>query len=187
MAISLETDTPTRERLDALFEKHGYRDYKWIDPSTIQVAQWVRMKCIFGCGDYGRNACCPPNVPTIAECERFFREYQMGVIFHFEKKLDKPEDRHAWSKKLNMGLYRLEREVFLSDCRKAFILGFDTCQICKECSDNRTQCKEPRLARPSPEALGIDVYATVRQYDYPIQVLSDYTQTMNRYAFLLVK
>jgi hypothetical protein len=35
--------------------------------------------------------------------------------------------------------------------------------------------------------LGIDVYATVRSLGYPIEVLADLTQTMNRYAFLLVE
>ena len=43
------------------------------------------------------------------------------------------------------------------------------------------------LARPSPEALAVDVFGTVRSLGFPIEVLSDYDQTMNRYAFLLVE
>jgi len=35
--------------------------------------------------------------------------------------------------------------------------------------------------------MAIDVFSTVRQVGYPIQVLSDYDQAMNRYAFLLVE
>jgi hypothetical protein len=35
--------------------------------------------------------------------------------------------------------------------------------------------------------MAIDVFSTVRQYGYPIEVLSDYSQAMNRYAFLLVE
>ena len=53
-----------RENLEALFAKHGVDDYRWIDPKDIVVAQWVRMKCMFGCGSYGRNASCPPNLPS---------------------------------------------------------------------------------------------------------------------------
>jgi predicted metal-binding protein len=45
--------------LEALIRKHGYSDFRWIDPKEIVVAQWVRMKCRFGCPDYGQNACCP--------------------------------------------------------------------------------------------------------------------------------
>ena len=88
-----------RQKLDKLFQKKGYADYKWIDPQKIIVSQWVRMKCMFGCGEYGHNACCPPNVPTVSECERFFHEYQDAVIFRFEKGVDKPEDRHKWLKR----------------------------------------------------------------------------------------
>jgi predicted metal-binding protein len=37
--------------IEALFAKHGFTDYRWIDPHQIVVAQWVRMKCTFGCPD----------------------------------------------------------------------------------------------------------------------------------------
>ncbi|HIJ41395.1 MAG TPA: hypothetical protein HPP90_10015 [Deltaproteobacteria bacterium] len=30
----------------------------------------MRMKCTFWCGEYGHNATCPPNTPSVAECER---------------------------------------------------------------------------------------------------------------------
>ena len=33
----------------------------------------------------------------------------------------------------------------------------------------------------------MDVFATVRKLGYPIEVLIDYDQAMNRYAFLLVE
>jgi hypothetical protein len=35
--------------------------------------------------------------------------------------------------------------------------------------------------------MAVDVFATVRQFGFPIQVLADYSQAMNRYAFLLVE
>ena len=85
----------TRKELEALFHKYGYKDYKWIDPKKIIVSQWVRMKCMYGCGNYGENASCPPNVPSVSECERFFQEYNEAVVLHFGKKVKKPEDRHA--------------------------------------------------------------------------------------------
>ncbi|MHB1357924.1 MAG: DUF2284 domain-containing protein [Anaerolineae bacterium] len=43
------------------------------------------------------------------------------------------------------------------------------------------------LARPVPEALGIDLFSTIRACGSPIEVLTEYTQTMNRYAILLVE
>ena len=173
--------------LDALFTRYGYKDFKWIKAETIVVSQWVRMKCMFGCGEYGKNGSCPPNVPSVSECERFFGEYSAAVIFHFEKKVERPEDRHAWSSKVNAKLVKLEREVFLSGYERAFLLFMDSCSICADCEKERQNCKHPRLSRPSPEAMAVDVYSTVRQFGFPIEVRTDYSQKMDRYAFLMIE
>jgi predicted metal-binding protein len=176
-----------RKDLEALFEKHGHTDFKWIDPKAIVVSQWVRMKCAFGCAEYGQNATCPPNVPTVSECRQFFDEYRTAAVFRFEKSVDKPEDRHAWSRGVNQGLAMLEREVFVAGYEKAFLLFMDSCSLCVDCPGTREECVNPRQARPSPESMAVDVFSTVRQLGYPIEVLSDYSQPMNRYAFLLVE
>ncbi len=177
---------PGAAALKQLFAARGFTDVRWIDPKDIVVAEWVRMKCRYGCGDYGRNACCPPNAPPVEECARFLREYKRCAVFHFAKTVAKPEDRHAWSRKLNLELVRLEQELFKSGFVKAFLLPFDSCNLCLECSGARTACKDPKLARPSPDALAIDVFTTVRRIGFPIEVLADYDREMNRYAFLLV-
>jgi predicted metal-binding protein len=175
-----------REDLEKIFGSLGYGDFKWMDPAAIQVSQWVRMKCMFGCGEYGKNASCPPNVPSVAECEKFFREYRTAAVFHFSRSFDKPEDRHGWTRKVNRELLALERAVFLAGNPRAFLLFMDTCGFCKECAGERADCKEPRGARPTPEAMAVDVFSTVRAAGYPIEVLTDTTQEMNRYAFLMV-
>jgi predicted metal-binding protein len=176
-----------RSRLESLFQKHGYTDYKWIDPQDIVVSQWVRMKCTFGCREYGANATCPPNVPSVEECRQFFGEYNTAAVFHFQGTVGKPEDRHAWTREVNLKLLELEREVFLSGYHRAFLLFMDSCSICKRCVGVREKCKNPKLASPAPEAMAVDVYATVRPYGFPIDVLTDYPDAMNRYAFLMIE
>lgn len=176
-----------REELEEKFVKNGFHDYKWIDPEKIVVSFWVRMKCIYGCPEYGSNASCPPNTPSFSECEKFFREFKEAVIFHFEKKLDKPEDRFAWTREISLKLLELEKEVFLSGYVKAFLLFMDSCEICQDCVKKRGECKHPKLARPTPEGMAVDVYTTVRQVGYPIEVLKDYSEKMNRYAFLMIE
>jgi predicted metal-binding protein len=173
--------------LESIFAAHGYGDFRWIDPRAIVVAQWVRMKCMFGCSEYGRNATCPPSTPSVAECRRFFDDYSTAAIFRFEKAVDKPEDRHAWSRSVNAQLVKLERAVFLAGRKKAFVLAMDSCTLCTDCPGVRTACKSPRQARPSPESMAVDVFATVAQVEYPIEVLTAYTQAMNRYAILLIE
>jgi len=175
-----------RQALNAIFKKKGYSDYKWIDPKKIIVSQWVRMKCKFGCGEYGRGGACPPNTPSVAECEQFFNEYSDAVILHFEGTMNKPEDRHSWSRKINAKLVKLEREVFLAGYERAFLLFMDSCCFCKECTGDRPTCKQPRMARPAPEAMAVDVYSTVRQFGFSINVRTNYDQKMDRYAFLMV-
>jgi len=176
-----------RQELEGLFRGRGFDDFRWIEPASIVVAEWVRMKCLFGCGEYGRNASCPPNAPPVADCARFFREYSEAVLFHFAKTVAKPEDRHAWTREIGERLVDLERDVFVAGNFKAFLLRLDSCSLCEPCPGRRSACKEPRRARPTPEALAVDVFTTVRAAGYPIRVLSDYTQEMNRYAILLVE
>ena len=176
-----------RKNLEEKFSEYNFTDFKWIDPKKIVTSNWVRMKCIFGCKEYGKTAACPPNLPSVSECAQFFQEYREAVIFHFEKRVDKPEDRFAWTRKLDLKLLELEREIFLSGYVKAFLLFLDSCNICDECAGVKEKCKHPKLSRTSPEAMCVDVFATARQIGYPIDVLSDYKQPMNRYAFLMIE
>ena len=62
----------------------------------------------------------------------------------------------------------------------------DPCHLCKNCESDALKCKHRLRARPSPEGLGVDVFSTVKSGGYPINVLSDYSETMNRYSILLI-
>jgi hypothetical protein len=70
------TKTPSGKRadqkqLEEMFRKRGYENCKWIDPKRTVVGQWARMKCMFGCKNYGKCGTCPPNTPSVPECEAF--------------------------------------------------------------------------------------------------------------------
>ena len=173
--------------LEKIFREHGYDDFRWIKATDIIVAQWVRVKCTFGCGSYGKNGACPPNTPSVVECREFFSEYKDAVIFHFETTLENPEDRHAWGKKINKKLLKLERDVFRAGYQKAFLFYMDECCVCEDCSASRVDCKNLKAARPSPESFAVDVFSTVRKCGYPINVLAEYSEKMNRYALILIE
>ena len=55
-----------------------------------------------------------------------------------------------------------------------------------DCPGTRPDCRNKAMARPCPEALGVDVFSTVRDAGFDVGVLTDYDQVMNRFAFLLV-
>ncbi|MDH4215023.1 MAG: DUF2284 domain-containing protein [Candidatus Odinarchaeota archaeon] len=183
----MNNHTQEMKDLEALFQKHGFNDYKWINPKDIVISQWVRMKCTYGCSTYGKCASCPPNTPSVPECREFFDEYSDIAVFHFPFELDRPEDRHELMKQISLKLLKLERAVFLSGYVKTFLLPADNCSLCDECVSSREDCKQPTISRPPPEAMAVDVFSTVRAAGYPIEVLSDYGQEMNRYAFLLIR
>jgi predicted metal-binding protein len=177
----------SQKKLEEMFKKHGYDDYRWINPKSIVVVQWARMKCMFGCKNFGKCGTCPPNTPSVAESKEFVQGYKTCAVFHFTKKVKRPEDRFAWTRQVNSKLLKLEREVFLSGYYKAFLLFMDSCNLCASCPGIRQLCKNPKMSRPTPESMAVDVFATVRKIGYPIEVLYDYKQEMNRYAFLFIE
>lgn len=186
MTNTNKLNSKNKQKLEKIIHSYGYSDFKWIDPKQIIVSQWVRMKCKFGCGEYGHGGACPPNTPSVADCDQFFKEYNDAVILHFEGKMNKPEDRHAWTAKINAKLVKLERAVFLSGYERAFILFMDSCGFCNECPGHRESCKQPRMSRPAPEAMAVDVYTTVRRFGFDIAVKDEFDQKMDRFAFLMI-
>ncbi len=164
----------------------GFEEFRWIAGKDIQVRQWVRFKCAYGCDSYGRKGGCPPEAPAFADCREFFSEYAKVVVIRIQARFADPEERKGWSRDINLKLLDLERAVFLAGYHKAFQLFMDECRICPQCPGERRSCNHPKLLRPGPESLGVDVFATVRACGFPIDVLTDPQATMNRYAFLLV-
>jgi predicted metal-binding protein len=176
-----------RSKIEQIIRDKGFEDFKWISPAGIKVSQWVRMKCMFGCSSYNANGTCPPNVPAVDDCRRFFQEFDHALILHFNKLLNDPADRREYCHEINKTLLKIEREVFIAGHRKAFVLFTDECHMCTDCTGKRDDCKNKKDARPSPESLAIDVFETVRKYDFPIKVLKNYDEAMDRYSVLFVE
>ncbi len=175
------------EPLDRLIESAGFSDFRWTGGSKIAVRQWVRFKCMYACDGYRQGANCPPNVPPVEECREFFEDYERIAVIHMRVPGCDEQEYTAWKKENNARLLKLEREVFLAGYYKTLVLFSGTCAFCPDCTETRAECKRPLEGRPTPEALAMDVFATARSLGYPIEVLTDRSQTMDRYAFLLVE
>jgi len=174
-----------KEKIESILSEQGFLDYSWIKPQEIIVSQWVRVKCTFGCSDYGLGAC-PPNTPTVDECRRFFSEYNVGLIIRLTKFADKDSYPSDWSRNMTKKLLEIERQLFLQGNQKAFLLNQTCCDICKDCSADRTNCKDKRKSRPSPEAFAVDVFQTVRNAGMDMNVLTENPTEMHRIAILLI-
>ena len=151
-----------------------------VETSRVVTAPWVRMKCQFGCAGYGDSLCCPPRTPTPDEMRKILDSYTIGILLHRQiKKGGTAVER------LSDTAVAIERALFLDGYYKAWTLGAGPCGGCKNC--NMKACLHPDKARPSMEACGIDVYATARAYNLPIQVVSERTDLRNFYALVLVE
>ena len=152
----------------------GALEAKLIDAASIVTAPWVRLKCRYGCDGYNTSLCCPPHTPSYLETREVVAGYRHALLIHC-KVIGSPAAIVS----------ELERAVFLAGFHKAFGLGSTPCQLCAKC--NVKQCVNTEKARPSMEACGIDVFATVRANGYPIEVVKDYTDDADYYGLLLIE
>ena len=174
-----------KEKIEAILAEQELTDYRWISPKEIVVSQWVRVKCTFGCSDYGTGTC-PPHTPSVTECERFFSEYQTGLIIRLSIFADKNDYPSDWSKAMTAKLLETERKIFISGQQKVFLLNQTCCSICKSCVGNRHDCKDKSHSRPSPESFAVDVYQTARNAGYDLNVVTNPGE-MNRIAIILIE
>ena len=177
-------DTTDKIKTEAFLREKGFNDFKWINPQKIIVSQWVRVKCQFGCSDYGLGAC-PPNTPSVDDCQAFFNEYANGIIIKLNKWADKEHYPSDWSREMTSGLLEVERQIFFSGYPKTFLLNQTCCSLCKKCPGTRHDCKDKKNSRPSPEAFAVDVYQTVRNAGMEIHVVAENPAEINRIAILL--
>jgi predicted metal-binding protein len=150
----------------------GTNDAKIIKTDSIVTAAWIRWKCRYGCPEYNKSLCCPPNSPTHHETRELVDCYEYVLLVHFTANVDKATedllDRiKVITRDITKVINTLERDIFLVGYYKAFALGAGHCQLCSECT--LKDCRNPTIARPSMESCGIDVYSTVKNNGYPIE------------------
>lgn len=152
--------------------------------AAVVVDERVTFKCrVPLCSCWGRNLMCPPNVPTPAEMRRVLARYADALLVQADMPLDGGEvearlggrayaevcdDREtlpevrAAQRAFAALMTALEREAFALGCRWAAALAGGECVLCDECvgQGSGLPCRHPFAARPSMEAVGIDVVAT---------------------------
>jgi predicted metal-binding protein len=158
----------------------GIDEAKVIDPASVATAEWVRMKCQFGCHNFGRRLCCPPYAPTPHVTRKVIDSYQKAILLH--KRFSQGKTTEVF----NESIVRLEIRIFLDGYYKAWSMGTGSCRICKEC-DPTGFCKHGSKARPSMEACGVDVYKTARDNGFPINVVQTHKEERNHFGLVLVE
>ena len=145
-----------------------------IGPRDVVCAEWVRLKCEFGCDGYGQCRTCPPHSPTPERTRRVVDEYRRLLLVHVRR-----------GSGVTPLVVRLEREIFLDGYHKAFAWGAGPCPLCKEC-DPTGPCSHADRARPAMEACGIDVYSTARRNGFSINVVRSRKDEQHYFGLVLV-
>jgi len=164
------------EEMVKSFAREKLSGYRFINPKKVVVEEWVRLKCQFGCDGYGQSLTCPPYAPEPKRTQAVLKEYHLALLLW--KKEEYQRLRHIAA--------QMERTLFLAGYYKALALPAGPCELCNPCPCTYP-CRHPEYARPSMEACGIDVYATVRQFGFPLEVVRSHLHCANYYALILVE
>ena len=178
------------ERIFLLCQRHGIHGIDQIKTSQIVVAQWVRLKCRYGCEHYNTNWCCPPATVTVKEAKDILREYKSALLLSGEA--DHPYFYRNNSKKRRTqvrfwkGTVAIERELFLLGYHKAFGLTPESCALCKNCAypDN---CLFPKEKRPSVESFSIDIFQTLKSIGEEAKVVQNLSDHFKHYSIILLE
>jgi predicted metal-binding protein len=110
-------------------------------PRQVFTATWVRLRCQYGCSEYGQCLTCPPHSPTPETTRKVLDEYQAAILLHGDN----------WESVRDIAR-TLERKIFLAGYYKAFAFVCGPCWLCKTCAVAKQKqgtvaaCKHPDKA-----------------------------------------
>ncbi|WP_424359858.1 DUF2284 domain-containing protein [Methanocella sp. MCL-LM] len=176
------TGPKIEEELRKMALDSGASAFVRMAPARVITAHWVRLKCQFGCKNYGTRLTCPPYSPAPEDTRKVLDEYTTAYLIRYDGYLDfdtyPPKDIHKTMDKLSLhvckAIYDMERHAFLAGYYKAFAYGAHRCRKCDVCAlEEHKRCKFPVDTRPSLESAGIDVFATAKNAGLDTHVVAD--------------
>lgn len=144
-----------------------------IDPADIVTAPWPAMKCRYGCPNYGHNRSCPPLAPDYEYTRRLLDHYRRAIIIGTH---DMAQGRRL--------AREAARRLMADGFYKVVAFGTGPCDECAVCTPHN--CPKPYLPMPTPEACGIDVFATAAAASLPATPAPAPGTPLHCYAILLV-
>jgi len=156
----------------------------------IAVAEWVNLKCRYGCSQYNRSWCCPPATPGLEEARRILSEYSEALLligtqecpeFYQNNRGKRAKQVRYWK-----GVVSLERILFLKGYYKVFSLVGVTCSLCRTCSYPEP-CLFPQEKRPTVESFSIDLIGTLKNLGMAPRVANHRREIFNYYSMILLQ
>lgn len=160
------------ERIISHLKEKGATEAQVIPVDDVIVDERVRLKCqIPLCDSYKRNLMCPPYVPGVVEFRKALSLYSRAILVQVSAPVGEASgDVFVPANKLHELVNLGEKEAFEAGYRFAAGLIGGCCRLCDECVavNPGVKCRFPFKARPSMEAMGIDVIATVEKVALPV-------------------
>ena len=156
----------------------------------IDVAEWVSLKCQFGCSQYNTNWCCPPAVPDLLKTRAVLQEYSQALLligsrqckdFYLNNAKRRAEQVRSWKEVVG-----IERQLFLEGYDKAISLVSGSCALCKKCTYPEA-CRFPQERRPPIEAFSIDLIGTLKNLGLNTPVAQNTDEFFKYYAIILLE
>lgn len=177
------------KRLSDKGKEYGLETIRPFRVENFELAQWVGLKCRYGCSQFGTNWSCPPATPELSEARAIISEYSIALLlvgserctnFHINNNKKRSGQVRFWKRTVG-----LERQLFLDGYDKAFSLVSGACSLCKECSYPEA-CRFPTEKRPTIESLSIDVIGTLKNLGINTRVAKDPKDLFKYYAVILL-
>lgn len=160
------------EKYINLAKSHGALNVVAVTPNEIVFDGRTILKCMFGCGDWGKGCTCPSREGFLSldEWERLLRKYTTVLIIHAN---DKKTTQNA--------SLAVENEAYLDGDALSFSMS--DCALCRECAGKTGQpCRNTKSARPAFHSVGIDVFKTANNLGLPLNALRNENDVQNWYA-----
>ena len=77
----------------------GAAEAKLVPTRRVFTAEWVRLKCQYGCGAYASSRNCPPYSPTPERTRRILGEYRAAILVHGGQTADIRQIVTSWNAK----------------------------------------------------------------------------------------
>ena len=178
------------QRLGDAGKKHGLSAIFPFSTDKISVAEWVHLKCRYGCNNYNTNWCCPPATPNPEKARLILSEYSKALLLVGSKNCSdfyrNNGRKRAGQVRCWKGTLSLERMLFLEGYYKSFSLVGECCALCKECAFPES-CRFPQEKRPSVESFSIDVIGTLKNLGTTSKVATHTQDTFNYYGIILLE
>lgn len=192
--ISLQgIEGPSPGLIHRIFQQRQFYALDAVIPlriADIAIAEWVHMKCRYGCSRFNTSWCCPPNAPDPDKAKAVLQEYTWALLLRSSKSCpDFYRDNHrkrVTSVRFWKGSVSVERLLFLEGYYKAFALVGESCALCDTCAFPEP-CRFPAEHRPSVESFSIDLFATLRNIGKTSEIATSTKDTYSHYSIVLVE